>query len=85
MSDELLPCPFCGGHVKILGEEVFQTKIYGRDRRAGGFYFQCQTKGCECTLGYAGCQEDLDLEFGAFDTGEIAVRAWNTRINPTAK
>lgn len=73
---ELKPCPFCGGTVEMSGEPEFKTMIYCRDRRAGGFFIECE---CGCQLGYQGSQDDLDLEFGKFSSAEEAATAWNKR------
>ena len=78
----LLPCPFCGGEAEMLGEDVFETMIHCHKRRAGGYFFRCWD--CECTLGLTGSQDDLDLEFGKFDTAAEAMAAWNNRLSRPA-
>lgn len=76
---DLLPCPFCGSAVDLLGEPEFTTMIFCRPRTAGGFYLVCSGEKCYVELGRTGEQEDLDMVFGAYKTEDEAVAAWNAQ------
>ncbi len=72
MSEELKPCPFCGGE---NAAEVIEMKpsipVSECLKKRGYFTVWCWT--CDLMFGY-------DEDFGGkFDTKEDAIEAWNRR------
>lgn len=66
MTEELKPCPFCGGPAEIDSIEFRHPDEYGNDIT---FSVSCQDKGC---IGwFTGCE--------GYGTRDAAVRAWNKR------
>ncbi len=69
MTDELLPCPFCGGEAQeyaTMGTAEFAPYSSERDTK---WCVSCRD--CDCTKG-----ESLDY------TEEEAIKSWNTRKEP---
>lgn len=71
MSEELKPCPFCGGEAKIKAA----NKNYG-------FTIWCQ---CECgarTVGYCPYTDNEDSSLESIESCKnSAVEVWNRRAN----
>jgi len=63
MSDDLKPCPFCGGEIN----GICKTDYCGGDAYA----VSCRYKGCHGSI--------FTLGYGYFATKEEAIAAWNTR------
>ena len=70
MSNELLPCPFCGGKAVILVDATRPASY--RDRLRVG----CET---------AGCRGFYHAAWAYYETPEQAAEAWNTRLQGTCK
>lgn len=66
MTDEIKPCPFCGG-INI------STEIIDFRRRAVAICNDCDARGPEVRL--------TALDDHPIDTSD-ALREWNTRVNP---
>lgn len=68
MSEELKPCPFCGGEAEIDFSSVTDFGGFGH-----------QTGWCECL----NCGLQIDLEFNADDKSinptKLLTKKWNTR------
>lgn len=67
MSDELLPCPFCGESNAIICE----TDYEGNTELVPAYAVSCRTKRCAAGI--------WSLAMGHFDTKQKAIKAWNTR------
>lgn len=64
MTNELKPCPFCGGEAEYF-ELSWTTTAFGGHKYAVPFW-QIRCKDCRATL-------------GDFETKQDAIKAWNTR------
>jgi Lar family restriction alleviation protein len=71
MSDDLKPCPFCGGDKNIICETEF-----GFDH-VPSFAVSCRYPDCHGAI--------FTLGYGYFATKEKAIAAWNTRAKPLAE
>ena len=69
MSNELKPCPFCGGEACVC---KISPRLY-RPSRNHEYTVVCY--GCDLLFGF---DEDYG---GEFDTEEQAIDAWNRRAN----
>ena len=68
MSEELKPCPFCGGKVNIT--DVISPRLYTNIKDTA-YYVFCAS--CDLLLGF-------DMDFGGqFATEQEAIKAWNRR------
>ena len=65
MTDDLKPCPFCGGEIN----GICKTDYCGGDAYA----VSCRYKGCHGTI--------FTLGYGYFSTKAEAIAAWNTRAD----
>jgi hypothetical protein len=79
MSEELLPCPFCGGEAYL--EHGFNYDYDGGDR----WYVYSADVVCSC-----GCTLHVDNAWPKEYVSEehsmdFAIAAWNNRATPTAK
>ena len=68
MSDELKPCPFCGGEA-IYTSRSNHNEVSGWQNAVDHWIF-CETEGCY-------------VHVGMLETKIEAVAAWNTRALPT--
>lgn len=68
MSDKLLPCPFCGGPARVLGDD-------------GKFYAICVGEDCYAAIGERYDRDAMPDHF--YLNQEDAASAWNTRSNPS--
>ena len=76
MTDELLPCPFCGGDVVNMG-----VRPHFREGKGNGWTVLCAD--CGGSIGYI---ERPDGHFYAeYDTKPEAVAAWNARAERTCQ
>ena len=69
MSDELLPCPFCGESNAIICE----TDYEGNTEIVPAYAVSCRTKQCAAGI--------WSLAMGHFGTEQKAIKAWNTRAD----
>jgi hypothetical protein len=73
LSEELKPCPFCGGDAALLPNDA--PRLY-RPSRNGKYAVYCGN--CELLFGY-------DVDYGGqFGSRGEAVTAWNARKSETA-
>ena len=80
MSNDLLPCPFCGGHAEIRPRKVHHKDWFGKDYR---MFYRVRCKNCGASVGrIAACEYHRDER-----TGEEwgAVIDWNTRAERTCE
>ncbi len=79
MSEELKPCPFCGGKAKF---RPITSSIHGANR---GFLFRIECSGCGATLPKQYELEYIFTELGGLkavvDERETAIKSWNRRAN----
>ena len=71
MSEELRPCPFCGGEAKVCVYEAYME------------YPECYAVGCGATI--EEMEYDHVARTEVFETKEEAINAWNTRHERTCK
>jgi len=64
MSEELKPCPFCGGKA----DSHYYTSIWWAEDKKE-YHIECRNEGCEVFVGTHG-----------FATGIEAIKAWNKRV-----
>ena len=62
-TNELKPCPFCGGEARVCVDEHIDSHTY--------YSVECDDESYEC----AGAMMD-EMAYG---TKEEAIKAWNTR------
>lgn len=70
MTQELKPCPFCGGGVEYF--ELSWTATAFSGHMYASPFWQIRCKDCRATL-------------GDFDTKNEAIAAWNTRAERTCE
>jgi Lar family restriction alleviation protein len=68
VSEQLLPCPFCGGKGTLLSHE---------DPRVTNYSYQVVCGGCDAT----GASTDCDWNGDTSKAKDDAVRQWNTRAD----
>ena len=78
---ELLPCPFCGGEVKIIlcdDEGNHHGDEYENDPWSGiGFMlYHDENQNADCTIAH---EEGGQFGRWIYDTRKEAIKAWNTR------
>ena len=80
MSEELKPCPFCGGEAEIRTRKVHHSDWFGKNYRA---MYRARCKSCGATVGkLAACEYHRDERTGS-EWGAIV--EWNARAERTCK
>lgn len=75
MTEELLPCPFCGGEDIRISDK---TTTINRVRKR---HVACYCNACHCYGSRIIGKEESDYPYKAIDgTREEAIKAWNTRV-----
>ena len=72
-SEELKPCPFCGGQAEIVKRDVEPQGDPWYGKQIAIFVL------CKC----GACLFDEDFHYG-FEDKELAIEYWNTRPHPPA-
>jgi hypothetical protein len=82
MTEQLLPCPFCGGEAEIFVARRESYGYYDETRAAG-----CKKQPTRCASSPAFNTEKFIPGKGMVqltETNEKAATAWNTRATPNA-
>ena len=82
MTEELKPCPFCGGEAKFKIDSYFNTST------CAGFKFYIKCSKCDVDL-----KKKYEYSSSMFSSGQItvvreknrAIRDWNRRANNGSK
>ena len=74
MTDELKPCPFCGGEAKLKHGYRRKGEKFGNKA-----YVQCKKCGCKTLLYSQSAYERWQT------VDEIAIHAWNQRCKESVK